>query len=125
MVYIYLDSSLVIFLEATFLDGHRLYQDNDPKHTSRWVQWYFKEKEINWWHTPPESPDLNPVELVWGSMKEAIRNNYKPRTLPDLEEAVLHYWRTNMTPEVCSRYVSHIHRVLPAVVENQGQASGF
>ena len=102
---------------------HRLYQDNDPKHTSRWAQWHFKEKGINWWPTPAESPDINPIELVWGSMKEAVRN-HKPRTLQQLQDAIKHYWGTRMTPEVCSNYISHIHRVLPVVVAVKGQATG-
>ena len=35
-------------------------QDNDPKHTSRRVGLWLDEKNINWWKTPAESPDLNP-----------------------------------------------------------------
>lgn len=80
---------------------HRLYQDNDPKHTSRWAQWYFSEKGINWWRTPAESRDINPIELVWGSMKEAIRNRYKPRTLPALEDSIKDYWKNTITPGLC------------------------
>ncbi len=121
-----LDASLVPFIQKNFSSSsHRLFQDNDPKHTSRWAQWYFEEKGINWWPTPPESPDINQIELVWGSMKEAIRNHYKPRTLPDLEASIKDYWYTKMTPELCTKYINHIQTVLPAVVAVNGQATGF
>ena len=41
--------------------------NNDPKHTSRYIQGFFAEKGITWWRSPAESPDLNPIELVWGA----------------------------------------------------------
>lgn len=121
-----LDAALVPFVQSSFAgSSYRFFQDNDPKHTSRWAQWYFKEKDINWWPTPPESPDANPIELLWGSMKEAIRNHYKPRTLEQLEEAIKDYWCTRVTPVVCTNYIDHLQRVLPAIVAANGQATGF
>ena len=59
-----LSASLVPFVQKTYPDGHRLYQDNDPKHTSRYIQAFFDAKKINWWKSPAESPDLNPIEKV-------------------------------------------------------------
>ena len=41
----------------------------------------FKEKGVNWWPTPAESLDINPIENVWGAIKETIRSTYKPRNL--------------------------------------------
>ena len=67
-----LDGALVPFIEGHYPTSHRFQQDNDPKHTSRWAQNYLQEKNINWWKTPVSSPDLNPIENVWGSMKNYL-----------------------------------------------------
>ena len=61
------------------------------------------------------------MENVWGSMKQALQADYKPKNLPELEAAVEHYWRTKLTQRVCERYVGHISRVLPVVVEVDGE----
>ena len=37
-------------------------QDNDPKHTSVYAQQFLRDSHVNWWRTPAESPDLNPIE---------------------------------------------------------------
>lgn len=68
------EAGLVPFIEKTFPDGHRLYQDNDPKHASKHIDDFLNKKKIVWWYSPPESPDLNPIELVWGSLKQFLRN---------------------------------------------------
>ena len=65
-----LDKTLVQFLANRLPGGHRFMQDNDPKHTSRCAKDFFDANSINWWKTPPESPDLNPIENLWHEAKE-------------------------------------------------------
>ena len=119
-----LDKALLPFLSDHYADGHRFQQDNDPKHTSRWAQNYFEEKGINWWRTPASSPDLNPIELVWGSMKQHLRSTVKPRTIEELKTGIKSYW-TTLTPQVCQRYIGHLKKVIPKVIQEQGGPSGY
>ena len=47
--------------------------DNDPKHTARLTCDYLAEKQIKVLEWPASSPDINPIENLWGSMKHYIR----------------------------------------------------
>ena len=66
-------------------------------HTSRYIQSFFAENDVTWWMSSAESPDLNPIEKVWGSMKTYLGDKYKPRTLPRLKEGIRTYW-SKLTP---------------------------
>ena len=83
-----LEKGLIPFITKYFPDGHRLQQDNDPKHNSNYVKNFFEDKHINWWKTPPESPDLNPIENVWGSLKQLLRSTYKPSNIEELKAGI-------------------------------------
>ena len=67
-------------------NSHRFMQDNDPKHCSRAAQKFYDETGINWWRTPPESPDLNPIEN--------LRRVIKPRTKEELVDGITAFWAT-------------------------------
>jgi hypothetical protein len=77
-------------------------QDNDPKHTSKKVKAYLtskanagKMKLMNW---PPQSPDLNPLELLWEECDRQVKLR-KPTSLQQLEEEVRDVWK-NMSSEI-------------------------
>ena len=66
------DEFLVPFIRNVYPHSHCFMQDNDPKHTSRQAQGFFAVKGINWWPTPPEAPDANPIENLWHELKVHI-----------------------------------------------------
>ena len=119
-----LESSLLPFIKECYPRGHKLQQDNDPKHTSKYVEKFFEQHNVTWWKTPPESPDLNPIENLWGSLKQYLRTTYKPMNLEELKQGIQRFWMS-LTPDVCQRYIGHLHKVIPKVIEVGGNPSGY
>ena len=78
-----LETTLVPFISEKLPD-HHFKQDNDPKHTSRQAQAFFEEHEINWWRTPPESPDLNRIKNLWHWIKFYLESKVKPKNKQEL-----------------------------------------
>lgn len=74
--------------------------------------------------TPASSPDLNPIENVWASLKYYLQTVSKPRTRDQLVDGIQNFW-LSLTKKQCGRYIDHIHKVMPYVVLNSGEASGF
>ena len=79
---------------------------------------------FNWWKTPAESRKLNPIENVWASLKYFLCYEYKSSNLDTLKSGILEFWKS-MTPDICGKYISHLYKVMPKVVELEGGASGF
>ena len=79
-----LEQALLPFLRDVYPDGHHVVQDNEPKYTSKRSVAYFCQNGVNWFKTPPERPDLNPIENLWHDMKEYLRREVKPHNKAEL-----------------------------------------
>ena len=87
------------------------------------MQKFFKAKKIKLLKTPPECPDLNSIENLWHEMKHYIRMTAKPRNKEELFQAIQSFWAT-VTPAKCCRYIDHLKKVMPRVIEVNGEATG-
>jgi transposase len=85
-----------------------LQQDNAPCHTSLSTRTFFEQNGIRVFPTPPESPDLNPIENLWHKLKHFLTTSVKPRNKEDLIfGGISAFWET-VTPEKCQRYIGHL-----------------
>jgi transposase-like protein len=71
-------------------------QDNDPKHTSRLFKGYLTKKEsdgvlhqMTW---SPQSPDLNPIEMVWDEVDHRVKEK-QPTSAQHMWELLQDCWK--------------------------------
>ena len=98
--------------------------DNDPKHSSNYAKDFLQNNDVNWWRTPAESPDLNPIENVWHEMKEYMQREVKPTTIEELVQGILQFWET-VDVAKCTKYIQHLRKVIPKVIELNGEPTGY
>ena len=67
---------------------------------------------------------MNPIENLWHELKNHLRSRVKPRNKEELLEGLKGFWET-VTPAKCQKYIGHLRKVLPVVVDREGKASGF
>ena len=67
--------------------GQRLtfQHDNDPKHTAKTMQKGLQDTTRNVLEWPSQSPDLNPIEHLWGVLKITVQRG-SPSNLTEFEK---------------------------------------
>ena len=97
-------------------------QDNDPKHTSRLCKGYLTKKEsdgvlhpLTW---PPQSPDLNPIELVWDELDRTVKER-QPASGQHMWEHLQDSWKS-IPGDYLMKLVERMPRVCKAVIKAKG-----
>lgn len=98
-------------------------QDNDPKHTSRLVKQWLSDNIVRVMEWPPQSPDLNPIEHLWGDVKNVI-DKKKFGTFDELWAGVEEAWR-NISVARCQRLVESMGRRCSDVLKNKGYPTKY
>ncbi len=66
--------------------------DNDPKHTSKATVGFLKKNRVKVIQWPSMSPDLNPIEHLWGILKRQV-GHHSPSSIQSLKEVILEEWK--------------------------------
>lgn len=98
-------------------------QDNDPKHSSKLVKNWFRDNNVSVMEWPSQSPDLNPIEHLWGILKRKIAA-HKSKKKEDLWQKVQDAWYS-IDPLICSNLVNSMCRRCAAVLKNDGATTKY
>ena len=93
-------------------------QDNHPAHKTKKVMEFFEKNNVNLIQHPARSPDLNPIESVWFSLKNKV-SAIGPKNLQELKEAVMTSWEA-LDDDLIKRTVLHLHKVFEKVIDRKG-----
>ena len=92
--------------------------DNDPKHTSKTTSALLKRLRVKVMDWPSMSPDLNPVQHLWGIIKwkVGVRNVSNIHQLCDV---IMEEWK-GILIATCETLVNSMPRRVKAVLDNDG-----
>ena len=95
-----------------------LQEDNDPKHTCTLAKSWKSSENVQMLKWPSASPDLNPIENVWGLLKARIKE--KPEiTLPGLVRRIRSEWKS-LPVEYAENLVNSLTRRMASLIKTQG-----
>lgn len=96
-------------------------EDGAPAHTAKQTGWFrrwYKIPSLPW---PPSSPDLNPIEAIWGRIKKRLNMRMpRPRGSQQLIAAVLEEWNLITQEEIMDLIDSMPMRVQAVIIANGG-----
>ncbi len=98
-------------------------QDNDPKHTSKSTSEWLKNKKFKVLEWPSQSPDLNPIEMLWQDLKRAVHAR-KPTNVTELKQFCMEEW-AKIPPRRCERLINNYRKRLVAVIAAKGGVTSY
>ncbi len=102
--------------------SNKLYGDSDfifqqdlaPAHTAKGTKSWFNDHGVTVLDWPANSPDLNPIENLWGIVKRKMRDT-RPNNADDPKDTIKATW-ASITPEQCHRLIASMPRHIDTVI---------
>ncbi len=83
-------------------------QDLAPAHTAKGTKSWFNDHGVTVLDWPANSPDLNPIENLWGIVKRKMRDT-RPNNADELKATVKETW-ASISPQQCHKLITSMPR---------------
>lgn len=120
-----LSDSLVPFVNENFEKNYFFQQDNAPCHRAKTTKNWLEEKEIPLLEWPSRSPDLNPIENLWGLIARKVYEGGRQfDRINDLKTAILLVIES-ITSEILSKLASSMSTRMSCVLAARGNSINY
>ncbi len=109
-----LPSANQLFKDADFI----FQQDLAPAHTAKNTKSWLNDHGVGVLDWPANSPDLNPIENIWGIVKSKMRNK-RPKNADELKATFKETW-ASIPPQQCHKLITSMPRRIEAVIKAKG-----
>lgn len=94
-----------------------LVMDNAPAHKGKlvlnWISKHFRTLYI-----PPQSPELNPIETIFGILKKRIQDK-KSKNMKTLNLAIKSCWKS-LEKDLIRKTISHLNKICKMIINKHG-----
>lgn len=95
-------------------------QDNAPCHSSKLTNTWLKQQKLKVFKWPAYSPDLNPIENLWGVLaRKVYANGRQFNDIQSLREAIVDSW-DQIELEQCQNLINSMKNRIFDVIRNNG-----
>lgn len=120
-----LESNLLPYIHRHGLEEMIFQQDNAPIHTARVVQQWFRDVGITTLPWPAKSPDLNPIENLWGILtREVYKENKQYNNKNELRIAVMNAW-ASIPNQTIQNLINSMPTRCAEVIQVDGKAINY
>ncbi len=98
-------------------------QDLAPAHTAKGTKSWFNDHGVTVLDWPANSPDLNPIENLWGIVKRKMRDT-RPNNADELKATVKETW-ASIPPQQCHKLITSMPCRIEAVIKVKGAPTKY
>ncbi len=98
-------------------------QDLAPAHTAKCTKSWFNDHGVTVLDWPANSPDLYPIENLWGIVKRKMRDT-RPNNAYELNATFKETW-ASIPPQQCHKLITSMPRRIEAVIKANGAPTKY